>query len=183
MVLFLEPLVHEDDDEHRRHHKVESLGVEAQEPAEDAAERRAQKPVEFIEQRNEEIEPPAVHTLGDLRRVVDAERLVAHGVDEVRLFPARALVLVEHRNAVKQVARLDHHRRQENLHRRKRREQHARRDKFKAAAEDDDAHDHRIPEAEARRTHIDAVGHAEKQKACENRDGVRKRGLQCRARG
>ena len=162
MVLFFEPLVHEDDHKHRRHHKVEPLGIEAQKPAEDAAERCAQEPVKFIEQRDEEVEPAAVHALGDLRRIVDAERLVAHRVDEVGLFPARALVLVEHRNTVKQVARLDHHRRQEDLHRRKRREQHARGDKFKAAAEDDDAHDHRIPEAKARRAHIDAIGHAEK---------------------
>ena len=162
MVLFLEPLVHEDDHKHRRHHKVEPLGIEAQKPAEDAAERRAQEPVKFIEQRDEEVEPAAVRALGDLCCIVDTERFIAHGIDEVGLFPAHALVLVEHRNTVKQVARLDHYRRQEDLYRRKRREQHARRDKFKAAAEDDDAHDHRIPEAKARRAHIDAIGHAEK---------------------
>ena len=130
--------------------------------AQQAAQRRAADPVKLVEQRDKKIEPAPVDLRWDLSGAVDAEGLVAHAEDQVGLFPAHALVLVEHRNTVKQVARLDHYRRQEDLHRRKRREQHARRDKFKAAAEDDDAHDHGIPEAEAGDMHVDAIGKPQK---------------------
>ena len=70
------------------------------ETAEQPADRCAADPVELVEQRHEEIKPPAVNAVGDLRRVVDAEGLVAHGVDQIIFFRPEIFVFFQHGDAV-----------------------------------------------------------------------------------
>ena len=132
MVLFLQPLLQKDNYKHRRHHKIQPLGIEMDEAAQHAAQCGAGHPVKLVEQRDEEIEPPPVDPLRDLGGAIDAEGLIAHAIDEVGLFPAQSLKFIQHGNAVKKVPRLDHQRHQETLHRRVGRQQHAHRHKFQA---------------------------------------------------
>ena len=50
--------------------------------------------------------------------------------------------------------------------------------KFHRARKDGQAHQAGIPEAEAGNIHIDSIGHSQKQKACQNGNGVGKGGIQ-----
>ena len=107
MILRLFPLVEEHHDEQRRHDKLDALGVEMQHQAEQGAERRAAHPVDLVEQRYKEHKPPAVDALRRRDGAVDGKRLVAHAVDQVQPLPAEPLILLQHGDAVKQVARVD----------------------------------------------------------------------------
>ena len=151
------------------------------EAAQHAAQCGAGHPVKLVEQRDEEIEPPPVDPLRDLGGAIDAEGLIAHAIDEVGLFPAQSLKFIQHGNAVKKVPRLDHQRHQETLHRRVGRQQHAHRHKFQTPAKDSQAHQQRIPKAEAGNIHIDAIGHPQKPKSRKDGNGIGKSAFQRRA--
>ena len=104
--------------------------------------------------------------------------LVAHGVDQVIFFRAEIFIFIQHGNAVKQMASLNHERHQKCLHGRKRGEQHAHGDKFQTSAVDHGTHNHRIPEGKSGRAHLNAIGHRKEPEAREDRHGIGKRRAQ-----
>ena len=183
MALFLEPLLHEDDNEHGGHDKIQSLGIEADQAAQHAAQGGAARPVELIEQCDEEVEPAAVDTLGNLGGVVNAEGLIAHTKDEVGLFPAQSLEFIQHGDAIKEVACLYHQCHQKALQRGVGRQQHTDGDKFQTAAVNGKAHQQGIPKAETGDIHINAVGHAQKAEPRKDGNGVGKCRTECGGNG
>ena len=178
MTFLLQPLIEEDDNEHRRHNKAYSRCVKFEKRADKSADGRARNPVKAVEPCDKEHEPALVHILRDFCRVVYGKALVAHTVDERKLFPAGALEFIEHGDTVKQVASLNEQRHEKNLQRRKRAEQHLNGDKFKRTAEDKKAHQHRVDKGKAQCVHIDSVGQPQKPEARKYRDGVGKGCLQ-----
>lgn len=130
MPFLLEPLFQKDHHEHGRHHKVEALGVKGNQGSEQSADGRARYPVEVVEQRDKKHEPALVYALRDFGGVVDGKGLIAHAEDQIKPLPAHPLELVQHRDAVKQVARLDHQCHDECLERGKGAEQHGHRHEF-----------------------------------------------------
>ena len=179
MVPFLQPLLQKDNYKHRRHHKIQPLCIEMDEAAQHAAQCGAGHPVELVEQRDEEIEPPPVDPLRDLGGAIDAEGLIAHAIDEVGLFPAHALVLFQHGDAVEQMPRIDHQRQKKGVQRRVGREQQLHRDKLHRAGEDEGAHSHRVKDGKAAAAHQKAIGHGDEQKADANGQGIGQRGAEC----
>ena len=118
MLPVLHPLVHEDDDEHRGHHKIQAVGVKMDEASQDPAQSRSRDPVDVVEEGYGEHEPAAVNALRDPRGVVDGEGLVAHPEYEAELLPAHAAEAVKHGEPVEQVPCLYDKRHEERLRRR-----------------------------------------------------------------
>ena len=179
MVLGLLPLIDEHHGEQRRHDEFDAGGVKVQDRAEQRAERRARDPVGLVEQGDEEHEPAAVHALRRGDGAVDGEGLVAHAEDQVGLFPAHALVLFQHGDAVEQMPRIDHQRQKKGVQRRVGREQQLHRDELHRAGEDEGAHSHRVKDGKAAAAHQKAIGHGDEQKADADGQGIGQRGAEC----
>ena len=175
---FLHPLLHKNHNEHSRHNEIQPRRVKMDKTAEQTADRRAADPIKLIEKGHKEIKPAPVNVFRDFGSIIDAECFVAHGVDQVIFFRAEIFIFIQHGNAVKQMARLNHERHQKCLHGRKRGEQHAHGDKFQTSTVDHGAQNHRIPEGKSGRAHLNAIGHRKEPEARENRHGIGKRRAQ-----
>ncbi len=108
MVLFREPLLQEDDYEHRGQHEVQPFGVKVDEGAEQPAQCGAGEPVQVVQKRHEEHEPAFVNILGNICRIVDGKAFIAHPEDEVKGFPAISAVFFQHGDPVEQMPGVDH---------------------------------------------------------------------------
>ena len=97
------PLVHEYRDEEGCQGKVDALGGEGQDPAQDGAQGGTGHPITLIEQAHQKIIP-----LGVRPGAVEGVGLVRQGEDQVWLAPAGVAVFVDHGNAVKEVPGVDH---------------------------------------------------------------------------
>lgn len=152
------PLVEEHHHEQSGEDEFESVGVQRGEPLpQQAAERRAEHPVELVEQGDEAVEPTMVHALRDLRAGVHREGLVAQAVDEIELLHSHVPVFAEHGDAVEDVAGADHDRQQEHRDGVERGEQQVDGDEFHGTGEDERAHAHGPYEGEALGAHEHTV--------------------------
>lgn len=176
MAFLVQPLLEEYDDEHGRHDEAEARRIKRQHAADQTADQGTEYPVAFIEPRDPEHEPAAVDALRQmaLRGEQYGERLIAEPVNEEEPFPPQPPVRIEQRQPIEEMAGLDQQRQQERCERCKRRHEHRDGDEFERAAEDDERHEERIVEREAHDIHVDAVGKAQKGKACEYGYRIRK---------
>ena len=173
-----QPLIHENNHKQCGHHEIQAGGVERQSPADNASERRSSHPGNLIQQRHEEIEPAAVNIRRYLRAVVDRERLITHGVNQIRFFRPHVLETPQHGQSVKQVP-CSHHQRQ---HKRGERiecgNQQIHRNEFHGTGVDERAHAQRPQERKPAGSHKHSVRHGQKEEADANRQHFGERGFE-----
>ena len=103
-----EALLQEDCRKHGGHHEVETGQVNRDQAATQGADCRAGHPVHLVQQRDPEVVPPAVDTLGDTGRVVDGKGLVAGGIDEIGLLGPHAPVAAQHGETIEEMPSTHH---------------------------------------------------------------------------
>ena len=94
------PLVDEHHDKECGHDKLDACRIKMYDISQKGSRSRARDPVNLIQQCYKEHEPSPVYIRGRRYGAVDGKGLVAHPVDQIGLFPARILVLFQHRYAV-----------------------------------------------------------------------------------
>ena len=111
MVLRGQPLLQKNHREQRRHGKVQTFGVEGQNGAQKAADRRTGDPVAMVKHRHQQPELPGIRLLRH-RGAHQGIGLVGEGEDQVGLLFSRVLIPVQHAQPVEKVPGIDHQRHQ-----------------------------------------------------------------------
>ena len=117
---------------------------------------------------------PFTITFWNIRSIIDGKAFVTHAEDQVDLFPSHATKSIQHRNAIKQMAGIDHQGHGKCLQRIECAHEHIDGDEFDRPGKDGQAHEHRIKKAETIDIHVDAIGQAEKPESRKDRDRIRK---------
>ena len=92
-----------------------SFRIEGDEGAEDAAQGRARKPVQVVQQGHKKHEPAPVHVRRNFSGIIDRKGFVAHAEDEIDFFQAETAEPVQHGNPVEQVSGVEHERHRQRL--------------------------------------------------------------------
>ncbi len=122
MVLVDLPLADEHDDEESGHDKLNALGVEVDDVAQQGSCRGPGHPINLVQDGHKKQEPAGVYPLRSVHRAVDGERLVAQAEDEIGLFPAQVFEFIQQGQPVKQMPRVDHDGQEEGVDGLKRRQ-------------------------------------------------------------
>ena len=176
MIFLFEPLLQEDDHEHGGHHKIQTFGVEGNQGAEEPAQGSAGDPIQLIQCRDPEEKPALVNFRRNSGGAGDGEGLVTQAENQVGLFPAGVLISVQQSDSVEQVPGVDHQGHDEGLDGIERPQQQTGGDELHGAGVNRQADEQGIPEGKTGNLHENPVGHAQKQVACQNGNGVGKGG-------
>lgn len=174
----LEPLIQQNDDKHRRHHKIQPFQIKREEPAEKRAECGAGNPVQLVQQRHPEVKPAPVHPFRYLRPIIDGKCLIAGRVNQIEFLPSRIAVLRQHRQAVEQMPGAHHEGRGHGRNRMKGRGQDLDHQKLHGSGVDHRGRQRRKPEREPGRFHQQPIGDSQEHIPRHDRNGKREAGPQ-----
>lgn len=108
VILRFHPPVQVNNHKKGGHGKIDAGSIKGQERPGNTFKQRSAYPVKAVENCDENLEPPLVHTLRWLHGAVDGKGLIAHSEDQEKLLSPGSPVFIQHRNAVEEMPCIDH---------------------------------------------------------------------------
>ena len=112
MIFFFQELIHKNHGKEGSHHKVNSFRGKGKNITEECSDAGADDPIALIKKGDKKHKPFRICVLRNFRAVIDTESFITHPEDKVEALPACFRKLVQHRNTVEQVTKLNHYRKE-----------------------------------------------------------------------
>ena len=96
MFFLLKPLLNENYNEHCRHNKIESFGVEGDEGTEDSADGCSGNPIALVKKRNRKVKFSSFNSFRNGGGTVYGKSFVRKSEDEIKFFKPGVFIFFKH---------------------------------------------------------------------------------------
>ena len=161
MIFLFQELIHKNHGKEGSHHKVNAFRGKGKNITEERSDAGADDPIALIKKGDKKHKPFRICILRNLSAVIDTESFITHPEDKVEALPACFRKLVQHRNTVEQVTKLNHYRKEKGFQRSKGRNKKADCQNLQRTAKNERGHKESVEHGKTGTVHIDPVSKAE----------------------